>query len=392
MQNKIAKLYVTTEIWILLTGIAISLIIIVANYSFIETNIERIVESTEQSLFTYIGNNEVSVDVLKEFDRVYLDEFLSFSAEIRDEKGNVISEYSSGKYCEDKSLFTERHTETLEVNIEEDLYEVDYVIAHNPLDQTLNSTYAVHLIILAFIIIHSFGYMIVSHSLAELSAQKKLEEDRRILTTAIAHDLKTPLAIIKCNSECLYENISEESNAQYYAYIENAVDRMNTLLMELLDYTKLQSETYPIDLKELSLTCIADDILKDCDTLIKGKGLTIEKRYTCSDLVMGDEKLITTAVSNLILNAIEYSSENTKIAICVEQEGKTVMFAVSNSLKEDGCADLSQVWSPFYTTKSNNSNGMGLAVCKRIFELHDSNYSCSEKDGLIIFKFTLRRN
>ena len=226
---------------------------------------------------------------------------------------------------------------------------------------------------------------------SEMEIQRIQEEKRKELISSISHELKTPITIIQGNingiksgmySENVYNDILEETN------------RLNELVMEMLEVSKLESPTFKLNKEPFDLGAV---VLKEIDKLkgiAKEKSLTINHNNYDELVVIGDEKRITQVVQNFLTNAIKYTPENEKINIDIIKEKDKYIFSIENfgvSLNED---ELSRIWDSFYRKeKSRNKKfggtGLGLSIVKRILEIHNSNFGVESGVNSVKFYFDM---
>ena len=224
-----------------------------------------------------------------------------------------------------------------------------------------------------------------------MEIQRIQEEKRKELISSISHELKTPITIIQGNingiksgmySENVYNDILEETN------------RLNELVMEMLEVSKLESPTFKLNKEPFDLGAV---VLKEIDKLkgiAKEKSLTINHNNYDELVVIGDEKRITQVVQNFLTNAIKYSPENENINIDIKKEKEKYIFSIENfgvSLNED---ELSRIWDSFYRKeKSRNKKfggtGLGLSIVKRILEIHNSNFGVESGVNSVKFYFDM---
>lgn len=229
----------------------------------------------------------------------------------------------------------------------------------------------------------------------EMDTQRIQEDKRKELIANISHELKTPITIIQGSingiksgmyTTDMYEDILEESS------------KMNDLVTEMLEVSKLESPTFKLSKEPFDLYSI---ILKEQDKLkLMINEKTIEVSFYGEDeaIVIGDEKRINQVITNLLTNAIKYTPQNNKIELFLEfiENEEKYLFKIKNygiSLSKE---DEEKVWDSFYRTeKSRNKKlggtGLGLSIVKRILELHHSEYGVNSENNSVEFYFTMKK-
>ena len=107
-------------------------------------------------------------------------------------------------------------------------------------------------------------------------SERDLEDKRQQFVSAASHDLKTPLALIGGYAEAIAQDISPEENARYLAAIEQETARMNGLVREMLDYTRLDRTDELKNRKTLNLTALVNDMLTEYAPLFEKRRLTVD--------------------------------------------------------------------------------------------------------------------
>ena len=148
---------------------------------------------------------------------------------------------------------------------------------------------------------------------ARWDSECDLEDKRQQFVSAASHDLKTPLALIGGYAEAIAQDISPEENARYLAAIEQETARMNGLVREMLDYTRLDRTDELKNRKTLNLTALVRDVLTEYAPLFEKRRLTAD--IADGVRIRGDETLLRRAVGCLLENAAKYSPENGRVSV-----------------------------------------------------------------------------
>ncbi len=215
-----------------------------------------------------------------------------------------------------------------------------------------------------------------------------MEQYRRTTSNAMAHDLKSPLAIIQLNAENLRDGTNPEKNRHYMDNIINEVHQMNTQIASILDMAKAEDVNTKLHKTDVDITAIVNSVAEEYAERIKEKNVSIEVNGACT--VHADEMLMNQVIKNIMDNAVKYVTEGGHIE--VEISDKEVSFVNSSEpLDKD---TLEDVWKPF--VKGDNSRhghkgtGLGLSIVKTIMDRHG--FDCEMKnvdDGVevrLIFK------
>lgn len=215
---------------------------------------------------------------------------------------------------------------------------------------------------------------------------KQLENARIAFTGAAAHELKTPLAVISNQCECILEDIAPEKNKEYVRSIYDEALRMNRLVVSLLQYNRV-SVLNKISKEKADLAELARTETEKYDSLFIGKNITVEINTESSEISCNPE-LLSLVIDNFLSNAAKHTPQNGRVEINV----KKGILSVYNSGSQISFEDSQHIWNEFYRedkarTSGENSTGMGLAMCKKILELHGYRYGFSNADDGVEFYF-----
>ncbi|MBE9229361.1 response regulator [Phormidium sp. LEGE 05292] len=202
-------------------------------------------------------------------------------------------------------------------------------------------------------------------------AQSNAELEQFAYVTS--HDLQAPLATITTYAqllEQLYENQSDTQANQYIQYIVNSCLRMQNLIEDLLDYSRLkphQKRFSPIDCNSILAT-----VYSNLESTISKNQATIV--YHNLPTVIGDSSQLVQLFQNLLDNAIKYRREEPpRIEISVELRENEYLFAVKDNgigIDPKYFERIFQIFQRLHTPEEYAGTGIGLAICQKIVELH----------------------
>lgn len=202
-------------------------------------------------------------------------------------------------------------------------------------------------------------------------SERDLEDKRQQFVSAASHDLKTPLALIGGYAEAIAQDISPEENARYLAAIEQETDRMNGLVREMLDYTRLDRTDELKNRKTLNLTALVRDVLTEYAPLFEKRRLTAD--IADGVRIRGDETLLRRAVGCLLENAAKYSPENGRVSVRLTNS-RNHLLTVENDCEPIPEDELPRLFEMFYrgdkARDRAGGHGLGLAILQKILALH----------------------
>lgn len=207
-------------------------------------------------------------------------------------------------------------------------------------------------------------------------------------TADASHELRTPLAVIQSQMElALGKPRTPEAYQQTLEICLKSSDRMRSLIDGLLmlartDAERLELRPVPVDLRD-----IAEDAVNQLQEKATAAGVELECVVPEDNLmVLADSRFLTQIPTNLIDNAIQYTSAGGKISVEVRREGELAVLMV----KDTGCGiaaeHLPHLFERFYRVDAGRSrrhggSGLGLAICRGLAEAHHGTITCASKPG-----------
>ena len=235
-------------------------------------------------------------------------------------------------------------------------------------------------------------------SLHDLTAFRQLETTRREFVSNVSHELRNPLASIRSMIETLSGGAIDDRRtaADFVSRIEQDVRRMDTLVSELLELSRLESGQVALDVRPLSLEPIAADTVASFHDRSSGGGVEVSVEIPADlPLVLGESEKIRQVLSNLMDNALKFTPPGGRITVSARPGHRNVIARVSNT--GDGIAPehLPHLFERFYKvdrSRRDLGTGLGLAIVKHIVLAHggDVDVESSLGEGAT-FTFTLPR-
>jgi signal transduction histidine kinase len=224
-----------------------------------------------------------------------------------------------------------------------------------------------------------------------LEYAQEAEQSRRQMVSNIAHELKTPLAIIHSYSEGLKERIAEEKREQYLDVILTESERMDAMVLEMLDLSRLEAGKVTLARDEFSLTELVQLVFGKLEMTAEGKELNITFDFKGDCRISADEARIGQVISNFAANAIKYTPHGGNVHVKVfVNRGK--VFSVENDSKPFTNEELEKVWETFYqadNARKSEGAGLGLTIAKSIIELHGGKCFVRNTKTGVEFGFTV---
>ena len=223
-----------------------------------------------------------------------------------------------------------------------------------------------------------------------VAARERAETTRRHLMSNISHDLRTPLAALQGYLETLHmkdELLSARERQSYLTTALRRVARLNALIGSLFELAKLDAGEAQPQLEPFSLAELVQDETQQFALAAQRKGVQLQALQS-EDLpmVLGDIGLIERALENLIDNALRHTPAGGHVCIslsrCQEKARQCVRVQVSDTGEGIAASDLPHIFERnFRAAQSDEGAGLGLAITKRILELHDGTVEVESELG-----------
>lgn len=233
---------------------------------------------------------------------------------------------------------------------------------------------------------------------------KEVENLRRELIANVSHDLRTPISIIRGYVETLQmkgETVTVEERERYINMVSESAEKLEKLINELFELSKLEANQVKAKKEPFIISELVSDISNKYQLLAKTKNIEINTELS-KELppVYADVSLIERVMQNLIDNAIKFTPEGGKIVIKTQKSANSdVEVMVSDTGIGIPETEREQIFARYYKannfTDLKNSTGLGLAIAKKILDLHHSALDLVSKENAgssFIFKLPLYRN
>ncbi|HLB24489.1 MAG TPA: HAMP domain-containing sensor histidine kinase [Dehalococcoidia bacterium] len=219
-----------------------------------------------------------------------------------------------------------------------------------------------------------------------------LDRERRDLTAAISHDLRTPLSSVRAMVEALDDGVVGEPGevARYYGTMRREIDRLSRMIDDLFELARLDAGAIQLERRPVSLPEIAAEVIDAMQAEARRRDVTISLSVARPVPEMGlDGSRIERALANLLRNALEHTPAGGRVDVRVDGDGAGVRMSVADSGEGIPQADAERVWERFYRgEKSRNRGqaggdgaGLGLAIVRGIVEAHGGRVGLRSEPG-----------
>ena len=244
---------------------------------------------------------------------------------------------------------------------------------------------------LAFVWISCFftfniaAFILAKQTFKTYKQQEKLENHRKEMTNALAHDLKTPLSIIAGYAENLQANVHTEKREHYANHIQVNVIRMDQIIHNMLELTRLEADSLKVNFEDVALIDVCRTIIERYKPVWEEKGITTSLGGEA--VIKADISLMLRVIDNFFVNALNNTPTGGTISIRILEDSLEVYnsgsFIPENIIEE--------IWLPFKkgdTARSHSKGtGLGLAISGRILQMHGFSYGARNSEDGVIFWF-----
>lgn len=241
-------------------------------------------------------------------------------------------------------------------------------------------------------------FLIIMHDLTQIH---RLQTVRRDFISNISHELRTPLASLKAVVETLQDGAMDDPPAatRFLLRAENEVDVLTQMVEELLELSRIESGLVPF---KFQTTAVSNLLLSPLDRLRpqaeRKKIETILNVPAYLPPVLADEERMQRVVTNLLHNAIKFTSEGGTITVTAgldPENGSQIIVSVTDTGIGIAAEDLSRIFERFYKsdrarTRDGGGTGLGLAISRHIVQAHHGRIWAKSREGEgATFSFTL---
>lgn len=226
--------------------------------------------------------------------------------------------------------------------------------------------------------------------------EKQMEDAKNELITNVSHDLRTPLTSIIGYVDLLKRK-EYKSEAQLNEYIDTIYcksQNLQVLINELFEYTKLTTPGIKINFSNIDLGGLLEQMVGEYIPIFSDVGLTIKKDIPQQDVIVNvDIEKIVRVFENILMNAKKYSSKPSEIYLKLVKQNDKAIVSISNKTDKISVKNLDMLFDKFYradiSRKDSDGAGFGLAIAKRIVELHGGRIWAEYDEAMITFNIEI---
>lgn len=224
--------------------------------------------------------------------------------------------------------------------------------------------------------------------LRDVTEQQKLDNMQKEFVANVSHELKTPLTSIKSYTETLGSGMVEdkETERQFLAVIESEVDRMSSLVTDLLQLSALDMKRTKLDFRKYSVRELIDKTLEKLDIAAKAKNHILVAEVSYPGKAVFDYEKLQRALINIISNAIKYTEPGGEINVSAKKSDGNIIFTVNDNGLGIPAEDLARIFDRFYRVDKARSRkmggtGLGLAIAREIITAHNGEIKIDSEES-----------
>jgi len=256
--------------------------------------------------------------------------------------------------------------------------------AYRRLFASSQSIYFYMFLLIASILV--FGLVLTVRAVAHELELARLKSD---FVSTVSHEFKSPLTSIRHMAEMLQAGSvpSDERRSRYYDVLVEQSSRLSSLVTNILDLARLEEGKKEFQFETTNIGALVCDLVSTTQQRVGHEGVVVEAHIEDSlPSVRADRSAISQAVSNLVENAIQYSSDEKKVNVRVSTDAGFVTVVVEDfgvGIPEN---EIDKVFDRFYRgghplTRSVKGSGLGLTLVKEIVEAHSGSVSVESELG-----------
>lgn len=265
--------------------------------------------------------------------------------------------------------------------------------------------YSILLILIIFFIYQYFDGKIKDKNrrrLLEINAnrERRLYQTKLDFFTQVAHDIKTPLTLIKGPLEKLVENreLGEDRTFRLLTTMQKNTDKLVRLTNSILDFRKVETGVNRLDLKKIDISGLIQEYVNDYQSSFQIENINFQFHINPGIYGFADEDMISKIVENLFSNALKYSDRFVEINLYLKEDLKCWILEVKNDGPILNNREIEYLFKPFHRSMKHSQiegSGLGLALSHSFALLHEGDLRYvenSEKLNIFVLAIPLNLN
>ena len=233
----------------------------------------------------------------------------------------------------------------------------------------------------------------------DIERKSKIDEMRKSFISDVSHELKTPIALIQGYSEGLLENVNtdEESRKFYAEVILDEATKMDKMVRQLIELTKLEYENREFNNRNFNIVELEKEICRSSKVMLEEKGVNVEFETADVINVYADDFYISQCITNYLTNAIKHVEEvdGEKVIkitnTIIKDKARITVFNTGENIEEE---NLSRIWNRFFKVdesrnREDGGSGIGLSIVRAIMNNYGNDFGVVNKQNGVEFYFDI---
>ena len=226
----------------------------------------------------------------------------------------------------------------------------------------------------------------------DVEKERLLLAERKELVDSLSHEMKTPLGIIRAYAEGLQDEADEAKKQKYAQVIVSEVERMNDLIVTLLDLSALESGAASLNISRFDFTELVEAVAGRL--LIDAPDPDFELQYELPEqkaFVRTDRRRMEQVLGNLIVNARKNVYPGGVLRLQLTVDDGALHFSIFNQGRPIPESDLPEIWTKFYRDSGAeySGSGLGLSIVAQILSMQNLPYGAENQDDGVRFCFSI---
>lgn len=213
-----------------------------------------------------------------------------------------------------------------------------------------------------------------------VSLQKKYQLQRDFIAN-VSHDFKTPLSVMRSYSEAIKDGIVEGEDAKNYAEeIISEVDRLNKLVIGIMELSKLQGGRLPLNKEPFNIKELLSECIAKFTPMALGKNISLVLNADTAE-IYGDKSYLLRVIYNFVDNALKFSPKDKDVIVSTEFVDKGIKVSVIDKGIGISKDMINNIWTKYYKHAKSGGMGLGLPICSEILKLHNFEFGLFSEEN-----------
>jgi signal transduction histidine kinase/ligand-binding sensor domain-containing protein len=251
------------------------------------------------------------------------------------------------------------------------------------------NTWWAWLVYIAIVVAIAWSFIQNYHKRSQEKKEKEIYEAKFEFFTNVAHEIRTPLTLIKGPVENLMEKVDElPAIKEDVTMMERNTNRLMTLITQILDFRQTEAKGFSLDFTRVNITNLLQEVYAGFQPLARKRNLQFNLMLPDAPVVaFVDEDALIKILSNLFSNAVKYSEHLITVQLFpVQKEDTGFMIEFANDGVLIPVAMRERIFEPFYRIKENSKQkgtGIGLTLARSLTQLHQGKLYVKENTGAL---------